>query len=433
MKPGMVIVLTLTVAAAPLKAAAPLADAVLFSPAACSSAPFADVPASHPFCPWIQRLEADQISDGCGGGKFCPDQPVTRAQIAMLIERAMRGTATWDAWRGIFVRTLIVSPVPGNELASGVRLLAVMASITDSSVSNPYLVVVEPGTYDLDDEQIVMPTHTTLRGSGRERTEIHTGADGGEAILGAAGTVIEHLRVENVNPSALDAIAIDLPDGGTVRGVSAEGFNGISVGLGIRCQDDCTIEDTDAEGDGGGAVNAGIYIVNSATNAVLRNVKAVGTTGDFAYGIHVSSANVTIEGGTARASTAANNWGLLLSGSAVSAVVRNVTADADGAASSDVSAGLRVTNGAVVTVENSHLESGAGGTRYALWCLDGEVTVHHSRLVGPNGTVLGTASCTIDVAGSQLAGSAVNDGGGTVRCALNYSENLNVPATTGCF
>lgn len=435
---GLVLLFTIAVVVAVVAAPVPpprsLAEGVLFTPATCSSAPFSDVAANHPYCAWIQQLKDDQVSSGCGGGKFCPDQPVTRAQISMLLERAMRGTATWDPWRGIFLRTLIVNPVPGNDLASGAQLLAVIASITGASDTNPYLVLVEPGTYDLDDEQIVMPPHTTLRGSGRERTKIHTGADGGEAIVGAeAGTVIEQLRVENINPSALDAIAIDLPGGGTVRGVSAEGFNGLSVGLGIRCQDDCTIEDTDAEGDGGGAVNAGIYILNSATSALLRNVKAVGKTGDFAYGIHVSSANITIEGGQALAHSAGSNWALLFSGSAVEAEVRDFSAEADGLSSADFSAGLRVTNGAVVTVDNSRLESGSGGTRYGLWCLDGEVAVHRSRLIGPNGTVVGAAACSIDIAGSQLAGPAVDDGGGTVRCALNYSENLNVPATTGCF
>ena len=67
-----------------------------FTPASCTEM-FPDVPASSAFCPWIEQLVADGVSGGCGDGtKFCPDQPVTRGQLAMFLERAMRGTAAWD-------------------------------------------------------------------------------------------------------------------------------------------------------------------------------------------------------------------------------------------------------------------------------------------------------------------------------------------------
>ena len=102
-------------------------------------------------------------------------------------------------------------------------------------------------------------------------------------------------------------------------------------------------------------------------------------------------------------------------------------------ADTDVSAAARIQSGGNLEIENAHLESAVGGTRYGLLCVDGEATIHNSRLIGPNGTIEGAAACTIDVATSQLAGAAVSENGGTVRCALNYSENLNVPATTGCF
>jgi len=63
-----------------------------FAPIACRNAPFTDVSPDDLYCPWIQQLAADGITAGCGGGKYCPQDPVTRAQLAMLLERAMRGT-----------------------------------------------------------------------------------------------------------------------------------------------------------------------------------------------------------------------------------------------------------------------------------------------------------------------------------------------------
>lgn len=58
--------------------------------------PFNDVPADDPFCPWVQQLVADQITGGCGAGNYCPASSVTRAQMAVFLELAMRGTNTWS-------------------------------------------------------------------------------------------------------------------------------------------------------------------------------------------------------------------------------------------------------------------------------------------------------------------------------------------------
>jgi hypothetical protein len=48
---------------------------------------FADVPAASPFCRWIEELVRRGVTAGCGGGNFCPQQAVTREQMAVLILR----------------------------------------------------------------------------------------------------------------------------------------------------------------------------------------------------------------------------------------------------------------------------------------------------------------------------------------------------------
>jgi glucose/arabinose dehydrogenase len=48
---------------------------------------FTDVPASSPFAAWIEELSARGITTGCGGGKFCPNSTVTRAQMAAFLAR----------------------------------------------------------------------------------------------------------------------------------------------------------------------------------------------------------------------------------------------------------------------------------------------------------------------------------------------------------
>jgi streptogramin lyase len=64
---------------------------------------FGDVPASNPFAPWIEQLAGFAITVGCGGGNYCPDGPVTRAQMAVLLLRAEHGSAyTPPGCSGIF-------------------------------------------------------------------------------------------------------------------------------------------------------------------------------------------------------------------------------------------------------------------------------------------------------------------------------------------
>ena len=52
---------------------------------------FLDVPAADPFAPWIEELFSLGISNGCGGGNYCPLAPVTRAQMAVFLLKTARG------------------------------------------------------------------------------------------------------------------------------------------------------------------------------------------------------------------------------------------------------------------------------------------------------------------------------------------------------
>ncbi len=64
-----------------------------YNPPAGSGAVFADVPLSHWAVNWIEKLFADHITTGCGGGNYCPEDPVTRAQMAVFLLRAKHGSS----------------------------------------------------------------------------------------------------------------------------------------------------------------------------------------------------------------------------------------------------------------------------------------------------------------------------------------------------
>jgi hypothetical protein len=49
---------------------------------------FTDVPAGHPFAGYVELLSDDGITAGCGGGKYCVDDPISRAQMAVYLVAA---------------------------------------------------------------------------------------------------------------------------------------------------------------------------------------------------------------------------------------------------------------------------------------------------------------------------------------------------------
>jgi hypothetical protein len=64
-----------------------------FTPAACTATTlFSDVPASSPYCRWIEELARRTVVTGCGGGKFCPTAAVTREQMAVFMLRTLDST-----------------------------------------------------------------------------------------------------------------------------------------------------------------------------------------------------------------------------------------------------------------------------------------------------------------------------------------------------
>jgi hypothetical protein len=53
---------------------------------------FYDVPLSHWAAAWIEDLAGEGITTGCGGGNYCPDAPVSRAEMALFLLRAKYGS-----------------------------------------------------------------------------------------------------------------------------------------------------------------------------------------------------------------------------------------------------------------------------------------------------------------------------------------------------
>jgi PKD repeat protein len=64
-----------------------------FVPPPATGLVYADVAASNSAAPWIEQLHRDGVATGCDATHYCPSNPATRADTALLIVRSSHGLA----------------------------------------------------------------------------------------------------------------------------------------------------------------------------------------------------------------------------------------------------------------------------------------------------------------------------------------------------
>jgi hypothetical protein len=62
-------------------------------PGVGGSTGFDDVSTGYWAAAWIKQLAAEGITGGCGSGNYCPEAPVTRAQMAIFLLRSKHGSS----------------------------------------------------------------------------------------------------------------------------------------------------------------------------------------------------------------------------------------------------------------------------------------------------------------------------------------------------
>lgn len=101
------------------------AEVAEFTPPDCveGEETFDDVPASSPFCPWVEELVRRGITTGCEEGLYCPSAPVSRTQMAVFLVRSLEAAKdlfavvddTGELVRGRgAVNANAFSPIPGT-------------------------------------------------------------------------------------------------------------------------------------------------------------------------------------------------------------------------------------------------------------------------------------------------------------------------------
>jgi hypothetical protein len=212
---------------------------------------FADVPADNPHHDDIALLAAAGITRSCNppdNTEYCPGDAVTRQQMASFLARTaglganppvaraltaqgvVSGSApagqvlTADGGGGSafaalpigtggtpgppgppgpsglnYARTIVVSPM-GTAAQNGTALITALAGITGASATNPWLLKIEPGVYDLGGGKLVMKPYVDVEGSGEGVTTITAAGRAASeegTVVGVAFAELRSLTVAN--------------------------------------------------------------------------------------------------------------------------------------------------------------------------------------------------------------------------------------------
>ncbi len=71
-----------------------------YTPPPASGRVFGDVPAGYWAAAWIEQLAAAGITAGCRGRDYCPERPVTRAEMAVFLVKTFDLPLPWGAELG---------------------------------------------------------------------------------------------------------------------------------------------------------------------------------------------------------------------------------------------------------------------------------------------------------------------------------------------
>jgi hypothetical protein len=270
-----------------------------------------------------------------------------------------------------YLRTVLVSPV-GTATENGTALINALAGITTANSTNPYLLKIEPGIYDIGANSLQMKSYVAVEGSG-EITTIITGhiASSSGVVLGASYAEIRFLTVQNTGGGYYAIAIYNSSASPKITNVTASAS--------------------------GGTENCGV--VNISSSPRMKNVTASGSGGSENCGVH----NVVSS----------------------SPIMTNVTASASGGT---------VRNGGVVNCSSSPtmtnvMASASGTNSYGVYSeTSGTIRINYTVIKGSTNTIRNGSGVTTYVGNTQLDGGAVS---GTLTCVGAYDENY-VALDTSC-
>jgi hypothetical protein len=347
---------------------------------------------------------------------------------------------------------VIVSPKPGDTpQTNGTALLNNLAGII-ADASNPYLIKLGPGIYDIGTSSLQMKPYVDVEGSGENTTIITGSIDSGSSgvVRGASNAEIRFLTVRNIgggsnavaiyNTSAspkITNVTVSASDGtsnyGVYNGSSSPTMTNVTVFVSggestegvINFSSSPWMTDVTVSASGEGFNFA---VDNYSSSPTMTNVTASASGGELNVGVsNSSSSSPTMTNVSASASGGSNtNVGVLNSSS--SPTMRNVTASASGGSIFNVG----VSNGSSSPTMTNVTASASGGNNSCgvNSVSSGTIMINNSVIKGSTNTIYNAANTTTLVGNTKLDGSSVANSG-ALTCVGAYNGNY-VALNTSC-
>ena len=262
-------------------------------------------------------------------------------------------------------KTVVVSHT-GSDTESGAALLAALDKITDASESNPHLIVIKPGAYNIGDTPLQMKPYVSVQGFGQDATTIAGNVTTAEVppdigtVMGADNSELTRLTVRNTGVGAgVSSVAVccnNVSDTFKMTHMTAKASGG-TQNYGVFNNYSSPVMANVTAGAAGGENNYGVY--NASSSPAMENITAEASWGDFNYGVYNASSSPAMTNITTTAT-----WGSYCCG---------VYQD-----------------GGTVEIAKSDLS----GEHLSVFVLDGSVTIARTRLDGSVFTLAGgVAEC----------------------------------------
>lgn len=252
---------------------------------------------------------------------------------------------TWSggAWTcadagGALISTFVVGPGGADAVANGTALLAAVAALPTASETNPLLLRLEPGLYDLSAWELRLPQWVDLEGSGRGVTTL-TSAMCSSLNSDGALEVVGHSEVRGLS----------------VRNTCSGGSN---YGIGIVAKSNARLTSVEVTSAGNATYSRAIQVLgDSVTLTDVRVAVAAGSSTQQQSGIYgescadltMSDVTVSVDGGASCPYVAGVYW--LCSGELTA---RGLRIDVTG--TDDFMSGMYVHNPSDIHLENLWVE-----------------------------------------------------------------------------
>ncbi len=271
-------------------------------------------------------------------------------------------------------------------------------SITDASASNPYIVKILPGVYNISGDGhwgLWMKPYVDLEGSGSGVTILQGDAD--YLVLSASNSEIRSLAIHATTAFPLRQ-PVAVAQNGDIHlrnvAITLDGVGCVNIAVLNNGSQEVVLTDVGISVAGGpNSVNSGIWGSSwSAASTLLQRVSISVSGGSSATGAGADQDLLTVDSST-----------IVASGSSTAVAVKAGQPHA--------------------TITNSTLTA-TGGNSYGINY--GYARVHGSRIAG--GTYAVYTGGNIQIAGSQVTGATGTGYAASITCVNTYDANFNAYA-----